>query len=89
MGLHLGAGSTLFGGTLADHYSSGTLANYGFDLSYKSAVLMLEIGLGGSDLKKQHGEPGIWTDRSSDLATADLSIGYLIINDPKWRVTPF
>jgi hypothetical protein len=90
-GMHLGFGSGSFTGGLGEYFSPTFNFIFGFDLAYKNWTTFLNATLaGGSKVRKEFFSDLVWGENQSTLfAIGELSLGYAVINNCKFKISPF
>lgn len=89
-GMHIGLGSSVYAGNVGSYFSPALFLNYGFDFSYKKSNIMLSAILGGNGIKKSIvSEPGWYSGKNSGFAIGDISYGYTLFDNNKFRIIPF
>ncbi len=85
--LHAGLGGGIFTGSLGEHFLPTFNILFGFDVAYKRSILFLNATLAFSGVKSDYQE---WVKgKSAHFALLDLSYGYAVIDNAKWKLTPF
>jgi len=89
-GMHAGFGKGFNTGTLKDNFPSTFNFIYGFDLAYKDITLFLCATLGSSKANRSYnGEIIIPKDERAGVAIVDVSFGYPVVNNAKFKIMPF
>lgn len=89
-GLWVGLGTGFSTGSLGDHFSPIYSLVYGFEASYGLSMVFLNVTLAGSKIKQDYLTDSRWSKGSKvGVAIGDLSYGYTLINDDKYKITPF
>ncbi len=91
----VGGSFALGGGILTPalnkYFSNNFNLVYGFDLGYRSLIFNLRATLGFNSVKKEFEYKNkLWPEKiSTGLVSADLALGYPLIDTKKSRITPF
>ncbi len=86
-GFHVGLGCGVFTGSLNEYFSPAYNILFGFDVAYKRAVLFLNATIAFSSVKSDYRQ---WVKgQAAHYALLDLSCGYAVIDNAKWKLTPF
>lgn len=89
-GMHLGFGASYFSNSLGDYFSNSLNLEFGFDLAYKKSNLFLDFTLGGNKVEKTYINKNIWKkDDNLRLSSIDLTYGYNVFNNSKFKISPF
>ncbi len=89
-GMYAGFGKGFNTGTLKDNFPSTFNFIYGFDLAYKNVTLFLCATLGSSKANRSYnGEIIIPKDERAGVAIVDVSFGYPVVNNAKFKLMPF
>lgn len=89
-GMHIGLGSGIYAGNVGNYLSSPIYLNYGFDFSYKKSNIMLNAIIGGNRIKNSIvTEPGWYSGKKSSYAIGDVSYGYTLLENNKFKMIPF
>lgn len=89
-GMHLGFGSGFSTGTLGEHLGSTFNFNFGFDFGYNDFTLFLTATLAGGRSKADYfGELEFLNNQRVNTAIGEAGLGYVILNTPRFRVTPY
>ena len=89
-GAHLGLGSSIFSGSLGEHFGQSFNLIFGFDLAYKKSLLYISGTLGGNKVNKDYFSDKNWHQgQHTNLAIIDLSYAYAIVDNSKLKLAPF
>ena len=89
-GMHAGFGKGFNTGTIKNNFPSTFNFIFGFDLAYKDITLFLSGTLGSSKADQSYnGEINIPENERAGMAMGDVSLGYPVINNAKFKLIPF
>jgi len=89
-GMHAGLGTGVFTGSLSEHFSPTFNIIFGFDFAYKKSILFLNGTIGFNKVNKDYMSAITWNKgQRTNVAIADISYGYPLIDNKTIKLTPF
>lgn len=92
LGMNIGLGSGMFTNSLQEYFTNNVInLTYGFDIAYKKHTLFLNGTLSFNKVNKEFiDDNAIWEkNKKTTLALIDVSYGYPIIDNSKFKLIPF
>ncbi|MFC6860249.1 hypothetical protein [Zunongwangia atlantica] len=90
MGMHVGAAYSFRNESIKEHFDNSIGFNFGFDFSYKSSILYINMIISGGNVDQAYSGRTYWEeDLDYTLALLDFSYGYAIVDNPKLKIAPF
>ncbi len=89
-GYNVGLGTSLFTGSLGQHFGPAISLVFGFEIAYKKTILFLNGTIGGSKVKHDYKADKNWyAGQAASLSILDISLGYALIDNTKLKLSPF
>ena len=90
IGINAGIGSSFQTGSLKEHFGPSLSFVYGFDFAIKNSMLYLNGTLSGGKVDKNYSGKTDWLEKQKyRLAIIDITYGYAIIDNAKFKLVPF
>jgi len=89
-GMEVGMGTSVFGGKINDYFAPAITLGYGFQFSYNQWMLLLDLSVGRSSVRKSFAYEEPWQDNERTLfAQGYAAMAYRFLKKRRVQVVPF